>query len=130
MDMTHSINRDTITTVALVSCTGILGDVIRRSFATLADVAVVEDIPFHDVHNLSLTIRQAHPDVVVWVTDDETVLANHPELFASERGCAVIAVLDDGRRSALWELRPYRTNIDPPSVDGLVNALRAAAVRT
>jgi hypothetical protein len=129
MDMTYATNHDTTTTVALVSCSGILGDLIRHSVGDLDDVAVIRDFPFQSMDNVSLVIRQNRPDVVVWLMDDETMLANHPELFGANRGCAVIAVLDDGRRSASWELRPYRTALDPPSVDTLIEALRTAAMR-
>jgi hypothetical protein len=129
MDMTYATHHDTRTTVALVSCSGILGDLIRRSVADLDDVAVVDDIPFQSVDSLSVAISQTRPDIVVWLMNNETMLADHPELFGADRGCAVIAVLDDGRRGALWELRPYRTALDPPSVDTLVKALRTAAMR-
>ncbi|KGI67118.1 hypothetical protein MJO55_06035 [Mycolicibacterium rufum] len=120
---------DRPTKVALVSCRGILGELIRTSITDLRDVAVVGDMTFDGVDSLTAAIRRAHPDVVVWLMDDEAVLSVHPELLSADRGCAVIAVLDDGRRSASWELRPYRTELGPPSLDSLLHALRAAAVR-
>jgi len=116
------------TEVALVSCSGILGELIRRSVATVADITVTADLPFDDAAQLAEGLRQAHPDVVVWVLDDETTIADHAELFNTERGWPVIAVLDDGRRTACWQLRPYRTTLVPPSIDNLVDALRDAAV--
>jgi hypothetical protein len=114
--------------VALVSCSGILGDVIRRSLAAVSEVAVIADLPFDGVTQLAEALRQADPDVVVWVLNDERTIAEHPELFNTPRGRSVIAVLDDGRRTACWQLRPHRTALDPPSIDNLVDALRDAAV--
>lgn len=128
--MSDNSDDDRTTEVALVTCTGILGDVIRRTVATMPDVVVVRDLPYDDVWRLSDALHHAHPDVVIWLLDDETTLAEHTELFCADRGCAVIAVLDDGRRSSLWELRPHRTELDPPSIDRLVEVLRNAAVRS
>jgi hypothetical protein len=127
--MPQTIDDVGATKVALVSCRGILGELIRTSITDLRHVTVVGDVNFEGVESLTVTLRRAHPDVVVWLTDDEAVLAAHPELLGADRGCALIAVLDDGRRSASWELRPYRTELGPPSLDSLLNALRAAAVR-
>jgi hypothetical protein len=130
MDMADDLNHDRATGVALVSCTGILGDVIRRTVATLPDVAVVQDLQYDDLPRLSAALHQAHPDVVVWLMNDESILTDHTELFSPDRGCAVVAVLDDGRRSSLWELRPHRTVLNPPSIDRLIDVLRSAAVRS
>lgn len=113
--------------VALVSCSGILGDVIRLSLATVFEVAVIADLRFDGVRQLAEDLRRADPDVVVWMLDDERTIAEHAELFQADRGRSVIAVLDDGRRTACWQLRPCRTVLDPPSIDNLVNTLRDAA---
>jgi hypothetical protein len=124
------LNHNGATAVALVSCSGLLGDLIRQTVASVPEVAVVEDLPFDDLRDLSAALHQAHPNVVVWLLDDETSIAEHTDLLWVERGCAVIAVLDDGRRSSVWELRPHRTAMDQPSMDGLIEALRNVAVRT
>jgi len=89
---------------------------------------VVEDLPFDDLRDLSAALRQAHPNVVVWLLDEETLIPDHTDLLWVERGCAVIAVLDDGRRSSV-KLRPHRTVLEPPSMDGLIQALRNVAER-
>ncbi|OBC00008.1 hypothetical protein A5784_20945 [Mycobacterium sp. 852013-50091_SCH5140682] len=113
--------------VALVCCSGILGDVIRRNLAAVPDVAVVADVPFDGVTELAEALCRSDPDVVVWVLDDERAIAEHAELFHTGRGRSVIAVLDDGRSTACWQLRPHRTVLDPPSIDNIVAALRDAA---
>lgn len=123
------LNNNEATAVALVSCNGILGDLIRQSVVSLPEVAVVEDLPFDDLRALAAALRQANPSVVIWLLDDETLIADHTDLLWVERGCAVIAVLEDGRRSSVWELRPHRTALDQPSMDGLIEALRNVAVR-
>lgn len=114
--------------VALVSCSGILGDLLRSGVATVADIAVTADLHCDDVGQLADALRAAHPDAVVWVLDDDAPIADHAELFNAERGWPVIAVLDDGRRIACWQLQPHRTTLIPPSFDRLVDALRDAAV--
>jgi hypothetical protein len=129
MGMTDTTNRNATTAVALVSCSGILGDLIRRRVSSVPDIAIVADLRFDEFGHMSTVLHRMHPDVVVWLLDDETMLAAHDELFCAERHCAVIAVLDDGRRSALWQLRPHRTALAPPSIDGLIDALRTVAVR-
>ncbi len=114
--------------VALVSCSGVLGDVIRANLADVSDVAVVADLPFDGVPRLADALSDADPDVVVWLLDDERIIAEHAELFHTDRGRAVIAVLDDGRRTVCWQLRPYGTVLEPPSIDNLVDALRRGGV--
>ena len=116
--------------VALVSCTGILGDLIRHSVATLTDVAVVEDVPFEDLSGLAAVLHKVRPDAVVWLLDDESMIADHAELLSADTGWAVVAVLDDGRHSALWELRTSRRSLGTPSMGALTDALHDAAVRS
>ena len=127
--MRYPATGNTQTTVALVSCTGILGETLRRNLLSTADIAVVGEVAFDDIGRLSATIRRIRPDAVVWLTDDETHLVEHPELFAADRGCAVITVSDDGRRGSAWELRPSRTALDSPSWETLIDALRGASIR-
>jgi len=115
--------------VALVSCTGILGGLIRHSVAMLTDVAVVEDVPFEDLSHLATELHKVRPDAVVWLLDDESMIADHAELLSADTGWAVVAVLDDGRHSALWELRPCRRLLGTPSMGALADALRDAVVR-
>jgi hypothetical protein len=86
-------------------------------------------VVFDDLDQVSAALQDAHPDVVVWLLDDETLLAEHAELFSAELGCRVIAVLDDGRRGSVWQLRPHRTALQAPSIDNLIDALRTAGVR-
>jgi hypothetical protein len=116
-----------VTRVALVSCSGILGDLIRQSVSAAADLAVIEDLHTDEMAALSASMRRIRPDVVVWQLQNEPSLVDHPEFFGADGGFAVLAVVNDGRRGSLWRLRPHRTAVDPLSVDGLVGAIRAAA---
>jgi hypothetical protein len=127
MDMADNGAHHDAIDVALVSCSGLLGDLIRRNVAAVPGIAVTADLPFDGVAQLADAMRLADPDVVVWVLDDERTIADHAELFNTQRGRSVIAVLDDGRRTACWQLRPNRTALEPPSIDHLVQALRDAA---
>jgi len=117
------------TKVALVSCSGILGDLIRRAVNRDEGIAVVEDLAAADSVAQLSALRRAHPDAVVWLLADDSAIAAHTELFGADPGWAVIAVIDDGRRSNLWELRPHRTVLGAPSIDGLIDTLRDVAVR-
>lgn len=116
-------------TVALVSGGGILSELIHIVISELRDVSVVQEIVFEGFDSMAAAVRQSHPDVVVWVMDDDSNVAQHPALLG-DGGWPIIAVLDDGRRSATWELRPSRTELGPPSYDSLVKALRAATTRS
>ena len=73
------LNHNGATAVALVSCSGLLGDLIRQAVASLPEVAVVEDLPFDDLRDVSAALHQAHPNVVVWLLDDETSIAEHTD---------------------------------------------------
>ena len=126
--MTDNDNHHKAMDVALVSCSGILGGIIRRNLAAVSEVALIADLRFDGVTQLAEELRRADPDVVVWVLDDERTIAEHAELFQAGRGRSVIAVLDDGRRTACWQLRPHRIVLDPLSVDNLVDTLRDATV--
>ncbi|WP_428338563.1 hypothetical protein [Mycobacterium sp.] len=116
-----------LTRVALVACSGILGDLIRQSVSAAADLAVIEDLHTDEMATLSASMRRIRPDVVVWQLQNEPSLADHPEFFGADSGFAVLAVVNDGRRGSLWRLRPHRTAVDPLSIDGLVGAIRASA---
>lgn len=128
--MARTIDHVGATKVALVSGGGILSDLVRIVLTELREVAVVQDITFEGVESTAASIRQAHPDVVVWLMDDDAMVAEHPALLGGDEGWAMIALLDDGRRSATWELRPSRTELGPPSYDSLLTALRAATTRS
>ncbi|MCM6776645.1 hypothetical protein NDR87_22825 [Nocardia sp. CDC159] len=115
------MNDMTGTTVALVACSGIIGGLIRRGLRARADVTVVEDAPAHDPQRL----RRLAPDVVVWQLDDDAMLDRRPELFGATGGFPVIAIIDDGRGSAVWRLLPQRTALGAPSIDTLVDTIHA-----
>ncbi|MBF6336864.1 hypothetical protein IU450_13335 [Nocardia abscessus] len=119
------MNDRTVTTVALVACSGIIGGLIRRGLRARTDVTVVEDAPAHDLPRLSQRLRRLAPDVVVWQLDDDAMLDRQPELFGATGGFPVIAITDDGRDSAVWRLWPHRTALGTPSIDTLVDTIHA-----
>jgi hypothetical protein len=103
--------------VLLINLHGILGDVIKRTFASCADMIVnTADTP---------DIRTA-PDaeVVVCQFDDLAAeeIANH--LFRRCRRVKVVAVGEDGQQAVLWELRPRRDVLGDLSPGMLVAAVR------
>lgn len=116
--------------VILVSCSGLLGGLIREALSTAPEVRVVRDLPDGGSRRLLRAVRWFRPDVVVWRLDDDRVLTERPEYFGSRHQCSVLAVLGDGERGSVWRLRPQRSPLGPLSPSTLAAAVRAAAVRS
>ncbi|WP_147404200.1 hypothetical protein [Nocardia panacis] len=124
------MNDTTETTVALVACSGILGGLIRgcvggRADMTVVDMPVVDEATAGDPGDLAHRLRRLAPDVVVWQFDSDALLEQRPEFFGVTGGFPIIAIIDDGRGSALWRLLPQRTTLDAPSFDTLVDTIHA-----
>ncbi|QUQ65646.1 hypothetical protein [Kutzneria sp. CA-103260] len=112
--------------VALMSCSGVLGGVIRELLARQPDVEVVRDLPPGQEHRLAEELRRSRPDVVVWHLDDDRMLAEHPEYFGVDHTTSVLAVYGDSGTGSLWQLRPQRAELGELGPSTLVAAVRAA----
>lgn len=105
--------------VALVGCTGLLGDIIERTVAEQSGIEVVGDFP-------AGAVPAAHSaDLVVWNDPDEGEVAAW--LLAVRREPRVLAAVGDGREAALWELTPHRTLLGELSRTTLVHAISETA---
>lgn len=113
--------------VALVSCSGILGDLIRAELVGRSDIAIVEDSTTDDLGDLSAELHRAAPRVVVWQLEDDAILVDRPELFGAANRFAVVAIVADGRCGAVWKLRPQRMALGQLSTQSLVATIHAAA---
>jgi hypothetical protein len=108
--------------VALVGCSGLLGEIIAETVASQPDFEVVADLaapePGADPVNPDLEV-----DIVLWNDADEAGIAHWMNGF--RRRCPrVLGTLIDGRNAALWELVPRRTELGELSPNALVETIR------
>lgn len=107
--------------VALVGCSGLLGDIIRK--------AVQEDPSIDVVAHLDATALSGgaadriDADLVLWHNADEGQISGW--LSAAHASPRVLATVADGRGASLWELRPHRTELGAVSPTVLVETIRA-----
>ncbi len=107
--------------VALVGCSGMLGEIIEKAVTGEPDLAVVADVaaPAGDLPDLDA-------DIVLWNNADESAvgrwLSRNPQCNAR-----LIATLGDGQDAALWELVPRRTELGALSTRSLVETIRSQA---
>jgi hypothetical protein len=106
--------------VALVGCTGLLGDIISKAVAEDPSIDVVARI---DAPGPAVD-RAVEADLVLWNNADEAEVSRWlSDVHAAPR---VLATVGDGRDAALWELAPHRTELGELSPAGLVETIRAA----
>lgn len=108
--------------VALVGCSGMLGEIIGKAVTGEPDLAVVADVeaPAGDLPDLDA-------DIVLWNNADESAVRRW--LWRNQHRChaLLIATLGDGQDAALWELVPQRTRLGELSQQSLVDTIRSRA---
>lgn len=112
--------------VALIGCTGLLGDIIGRAVAGEPDIDVVE-------LNTPTAVGQlptVDADLVIWNDADEARLEQELAYLSAQCGGRVLATLGDGREASLWRLAPHRTELGALSPAALVATIRASAQGT
>lgn len=115
--------------IALIGCSGLLGDIITHTIAARPDLDVVAQLagvapeggpPFLD--------PDLDVDLVLWNNADERGMANWLRGLCHE--CPrVLATLGDGMSAALWELVPQRTELGEVSPQTLVQAILETGAR-
>lgn len=106
--------------VALVGCTGLLGDIIERTLAAEPDIEVVADLalpgpgPGTDVD----------ADILVWNHADEERVTAWLGAVSGRHGPRVLAAFGDGKEASLWELVPHRTELGALSPATLVQVIK------
>ncbi|MCD4525957.1 hypothetical protein [Nocardioides sp. cx-173] len=113
--------------VALIGCTGILGELIGRT---------VRDDPALDVaaslQRDALSVPEGQSpeldaDIVVWHEADELEVAHW--LSRAHPAPRVLATLHDGRDASLWQLAPRRTRLGEVSPAAILETIRAGSAR-
>jgi hypothetical protein len=112
--------------VALVGCSGVLGDIIRRAVREAPDMRVVSEAPNFSVPGDAQEGCPPEVDVVLWNNADEEQLERLLADAAVGRP-PVLTALDDGRQAVLWRLAPHRTSLGVLSPASLVEWIRSAA---
>ncbi|MDQ4054017.1 MAG: hypothetical protein M3237_15130 [Actinomycetota bacterium] len=110
--------------VALVGCSGLLGDIIGQAVADDPGLEVVAEIGSAEF--VAAGLGSVEADIVLWNRADESRLWTWLKAAAG-RGPRVLATLGDGRDASLWELTPRRTELGDLSPTSLCEALRGSA---
>ena len=120
VDLVHDGEEDSRhVNVALVGCTGLLGEIISRTVREQPDFVVVESL---EPEALAGT-NYVEADIVLWNDADEATVAGW--LGKAHSAPRVLATLGDGRNASLWQLTPQRTDLGALSPSVLVKAIRA-----
>ncbi|MGE5697898.1 MAG: hypothetical protein ACM4D3_22455 [Candidatus Sericytochromatia bacterium] len=107
--------------VALIGCTGLLGDIIRQTLTSEPDLAVVAQIT---TPGPDFDLLQCDADIVLWNGAEEDRIARWLTGLKHQRAPRVLATLTDGREAALWELIPHRIELGGMSPHTLVETIR------
>jgi hypothetical protein len=107
--------------IALIGCTGLLGDVICQTLTAQPDLRVVAKLT-PGVSGADLGSVDA--DIVLWNNADEQRIALWLSQARHQRGPRVLATLTDGKQAALWELTPRRVDLGALSPQSLVQTIR------
>jgi hypothetical protein len=110
--------------VALLGCSGLLGDIIEQTVAAQPDLCVVADLATSDLNG---TLPELDADIVLWNNADETRIAAWLGVLSARRLPRVLATIGDGRDASLWELTPRRTELGALSPASLVETIRRTA---
>lgn len=105
--------------IALVGCSGLLGDIIGRALAREHDLEVVADLAVPEPGQELGTIDA---DLVVWNDADDL----RATAWLTGRGGRprVLTTVSDGRGASLWQLVPQRTELGELSPAALVAEIR------
>jgi len=106
--------------VALIGCSGLLGDIIGQAVAAQPELDVVAEL---DSPPPETELPDIDADIVVWNNADEDSIARWLAGL-SQRQPRVLATLVDGHEAALWELTPHRSELGALSPQTLVETIR------
>lgn len=110
--------------VALIDCSGLLGDIIEQTVVAQPDLCVVAELATAE---LNATLADLDADVVVWNDADEPRIARWLTELSRRSGPQVLATIGDGRDASLWRLTPRRTELGALSPASLVETIRNTA---
>lgn len=107
--------------VALIGCTGLLGDIIRQTVSGEPDLAVVAQMT---TPGPDFDLLQCDADIVLWNGAEEDRIARWLTGLRHQRAPRVLATLTDGQDAALWELVPHRIELGGISPRALIETIR------
>lgn len=107
--------------VALVGCSGLLGDIIGETLEAQPDLEVVAELDSFATDDDLILVA---PDLVVWNNADDSWVARWLSEVSNRCGPRVLATVGDGRDASLWELVPQRNALGALSPTTLVEAIR------
>ena len=106
--------------VALIGCTGLLGDIIGETLAGQPDMEVIAELePFA----MDRPLPELDADLVLWNNADELRVAEWTERSTRGRGQRVLTIMRDGRQAFLLEIVPRRTELGSLSPETLVETI-------
>jgi len=111
------------TRIAVVAPPGLLLDIVRNALRHEPDLEV---IPLEQ-RSVAVAIGKKKVDILILGSAEEFAGFDYRELLYAHPRLRVLAVLEDGRNTALYELYPRETKLGALSPAGLVRAIRDAA---
>lgn len=116
--------RDQRLRIAIVGCTGLLGDIIGRTVATQPGLEVVADLdPGPDE-----LLPPIEANLVLWNDRDESRAAEWLGRVGSRTCPRVLVTVHDGREASLLQLVPRRTELGALTPTTLLETIRAVTI--
>jgi hypothetical protein len=112
--------------VALVGCTGLLGDIISRAVLGEDGVEVVADLEAPPVGGLA-ELEALEVDLVLWNDADELRVSRWMDEVSARCLPRLLTTVGDGRDASLWQVVPHRSCLGQLSVDSLLATIRASS---
>jgi hypothetical protein len=106
--------------VALIGCTGLLGDIIGETLAGQPEVDVVAEF---EPQAGDQALLELDADLVLWHNADESRVVAWLDRLAHGSGPRVLTTMGDGRLASLWELVPRRLELGSLSPRTLVETI-------
>jgi DNA-binding NarL/FixJ family response regulator len=101
---------------------GILNDIIGSVLQAAGDIEVVGRAASYP--ELVALARRLHPNVVIMELDESGPPGLGWDLYLNDPLLRVLGVVDEGRQTFVYELRPHRTALGELSPEALVAAVR------
>jgi len=111
--------------VALIGCTGLLGDILLTAVAGDDAVEVVADLDAPPAGGIS-ALESLEVDLVLWNDADEQRVSRWMEELSTRCLPRLLATVGDGRDASLWQIAPRRIELGDPSVETLLATIRAS----
>jgi DNA-binding NarL/FixJ family response regulator len=109
--------------VVLIGVTGMLSQIVK-GILDEPDIRVRGDLP-HDGSIVS-QLRAKNADVVILADEHRALTTEVHELLSERPRTKVLTILDHGRETFLYELRPFQIRLGQVSPQTLLDAVRTA----